>query len=360
MNTRALRLAGVLIKMPTLSRPPCLLACCLVTWAMVLLSGCHTPSPQPPLSRFKFSEPHMGTLYDITLYAPEAAAANAAAEAAFRRIAELDRMMTDYNTNSELMRLTRHAVGEPVPVSPDLFAILVESEKVSRQTGGAFDITVGPFVQAWRTSRRTGKLPSPAQLAELRQAVGYQKLRLDQRARTVTLLAPHMRLDLGGNAKGYAADQALAVIRRAGFRSALVAASGDLAIGDAPPGMAGWKIGIAALEGLPNTPPRTILLHNAGVSTSGDTEQNVEINGVRYSHIVDPVTGLGLTNRIQVTVIGPNATITDGLDTPLDIMGVERALALVDSHRELAALIVTKDDSGTHTFPSRQFRRRFP
>ena len=342
---------------PTLSRSFSL--CSGLLAVLLLLAGCQTPPPRTDLARFKFTEPHMGTQFDITVYAPDGAIASAAAEAAFRRVAELDRMMTDYNPDSELMRLCRHPVGEAVPVSPDLFNILAQSRRVSRATEGAFDVTVGPFVRAWRASRKSKVLPTATELDRLRSSVGYQKLRLNRAAQTVTLLAPGMQLDLGGIAKGYAADEALAVLRRRGLPSALVAASGDIAIGDAPPGMAGWKIGIGALEGGGLGLAQTVLLHNAGVSTSGDIEQNVLINGVRYSHIVDPATGLGLTNRIQVTVIGPNATTTDSYDTPLDIMGTERALAFVDAHRELAAYILTRDAAGPHTYTSRRFRERF-
>ena len=142
-----------------------------------------------------------------------------------------------------------------------------------------------------------------------------------------------MRLDLGSIGKGYAADQALQILKGRGIDRALVAASGDIAIGNPPPGQRGWKIGIAAFGGATNSPARTLLLHNAGISTSGDTEQFIEINGVRYSHIVDPATGLGLTSRIQATIIGPDATTTDSLDTTVSLLGVKRGLALVDPCR---------------------------
>ncbi len=331
----------------------------LLALGLFFLAGCRSTPPAGSPARYEFSEPHMGTLFGITLYAGDSFSATAAAEAAFLRVAELDRMMTDYDPGSELMRLCLRPVGEPTRVSPELFDILRESARVSRETGGAFDVTVGPYVRAWRAARKTKRLPTAEEIAELRKAVGYQKVRLDSRTRSVTLLAPNMKLDLGGIAKGYAADQALALMRRRGIRSALVAASGDIAIGDAPPGKPGWKVGIASLGGVADQLTRTVLLHNAGISTSGDSEQHIEIKGIRYSHVIDPTTGLGLTNRIQATIIGPNATITDGLDTPLGIMGVGRGLALVDSQPELAALIVTKDATGAHFYPSRRFQRRF-
>lgn len=301
----------------------------------------------------------MGTLVTITLYAPNDLTATRAAEAAFSKIVKLEGIMTSYNTNSELMQLCRRAAGEPTRVSPELFEILQESVRVAKETDGAFDITVAPFINAWRTARKTGVLPTSEQIAEMRKSIGYEKLRFDARAQTVTLLAPNMQLDLGGIGKGFAANKALGVMRMMGVKSALVAASGDIAIGDAPPGKPGWKIDIAALDGAPNEMAKRVILHNAGISTSGDTEQNVEIGGVRYSHIIDPTTGLGMTNHIQTTIIGPNSLITDGLDTPTAILGVKRGMALIDSQPKLAALFITSDASGKHYFPSRQFKKRF-
>lgn len=329
--------------------------------SLILFIACHSTAKADStnLNRYEFSEPHMGTLISVTLYAPNAYLANGAAEAAFRTFAKLEKTMSSYDTNSELMRLCREPSGQPVHVSPELLEIIQKSVKVAKETDGAFDITVGPFIRAWRTARKTHVLPTPEQIAELRKSVGYEKLRLDARHQTVTLLAPDMELDLGGIGKGFAADKAMLAMKKWGVTRALVAASGDIAIGDAPPGRPGWKVGIQALDGAPSDLARTVVLHNAGVSTSGDTEQNVLINGIRYSHIIDPKTGLGMTNHIQTTIIGPNATATDGLDTPTAILGLERSMKLIDSKPGLAALIVTSDADGKHYHASREFKQRF-
>jgi thiamine biosynthesis lipoprotein len=298
----------------------------------------------------------MGTLFTITLYVTDQVTAKVSAEAAFRRIDALEDVMSDYQADSELMQLCDHPAGIPVPVSADLFDVLQEAQKYARLTDGAYDATVGPYVRLWRFARKRKVLPTPAELAAAREAVGWRKLRLDAHARTVTLLVPKMRLDLGGIGKGYAADQALRLLKSRGIERALVAASGDIAIGSPPPGQRGWKIGISEIDQRHNEVSRTLLLHNAGVSTSGDTEQFIEIGGVRYSHIIDPATGLGLTNRIQSTIIAPNSTITDGLDTPLCILGPKRGLALADSLPKTAALILTKDGGQNRAFASRRFR----
>ena len=166
-----------------------------------------------------------------------------------------------------------------------------------------------------------------------------------------------MLLDLGGIAKGYAADAALAVLRQHGITRALVAAGGDIAVGDAPPDAVGWKVGIAPLKNADAPPTHYLLLKNAGVSTAGDSEQFVEIAGRRYSHIIDTKTGLGLVGRRSVTVIAPNATTSDGLDTAICVMGVERGLKLIESRAELAALLVFENNGVIETTESKRFAR---
>lgn len=299
----------------------------------------------------------MGTLFSLTLFAPDPSQAEAGAAAAFKRIDDLEDIMSDYQADSELMRLCEQPVGKPVPVSPDLFDIFLRAQKVSELSGGAFDVTVGPYVRLWRFARKRKVLPTSAELAAARPAVGYRNLRLDARTRTATLLVPNMRLDLGGIAKGYAADQALQLLKGRGIDCALVAASGDIAIGNPPPGQPGWKVGIAGIDAKANELTRMVFLRNAGISTSGDTEQAIEIGGVRYSHILDPATGLGLTNRIQASVIAPNATATDALATTVCVLGPKRSLALVDSIPQTAALILLKPDQQMRRFASKRFER---
>jgi FAD:protein FMN transferase len=166
-----------------------------------------------------------------------------------------------------------------------------------------------------------------------------------------------MRLDVGGIAKGYAADQALAVLRAQGIDCALVAASGDIAIGDPPPGQPGWRVGITPIGSRSNSIVRTLILSNAGISTSGDAEQFIEIDGTRYSHIVSPFTGLGLTERIQVTVVSTNATTTDSLATAVSVLGAKRGLKLIESMPLTAALITTFQDGAPRVVPSVRFKR---
>ncbi|HEX9204120.1 MAG TPA: FAD:protein FMN transferase, partial [Vicinamibacteria bacterium] len=242
-------------------------------------------SSSPAAQRFEFEEPHMGTLVRLVLYAADQAAASAAARAAFDRVAELDAALSDYRDASEVSRLARAAGGPPVPVGPDLFAVLERAQDVGRRSGGAFDVTVGPLVRLWRRTLRTGDWPDPARTAEALACVGSDKMHLDAAARTVLLDRPGMRIDLGGIAKGYAGDQALRVLRALEVSSALVAVGGDVVAGDAPPGEAGWVVAVEPEE--PTRARERLLLSRAAVSTSGDSQQWVERDGVRYSHILD-------------------------------------------------------------------------
>jgi FAD:protein FMN transferase len=325
--------------------------------AALAVAGCRSTPTSEPLGRYEFSEPHMGSLWRITLYAPSSLVASNAAQAAFARVMALDRMMTDYDPDSELMRLCKAPPGVPVKVSPDLFRILKWSQEVSLKSDGAFDVTCGPVVQLWRRARRQRQMPAPERLAAARQAVGFRKLVLNEKAGTVTLLGEQMRLDLGGVGKGYGADEALKVLKSMGLTRALVAASGDLAIGEAPPGKPGWRVAI----GLPGSPTTNLagvlMLRHKGVSTSGDTEQYVELDGVRYSHIVDPRTGQALTNRFQATVVADCATHSDSLTKTVCVLGPEAGLRLVDSVSGAAALLLVPGP-GTNLVELKS--RRFP
>lgn len=297
----------------------------------------------------------MGTLFRISVYAPNEAAAKKASDKAFERIAQLDAIMSDYKPASELMLLCKKAGGDPVEVSPDLYKVLERAEEIARETEGAFDISISPVVKLWRKARRTRALPPADELKKALAKVDFTKIKLDPMRRTVQLLLVGMLLDLGGIAKGYAADAALEVLRSQGFRSASVAAGGDIAIGDSPPGERGWKVGIAALKDPDGPPTHWLLLKNAAVSTSGDSEQYVEIAGKRYSHIMDPKTGLGLTGRRSVTVIAPNATTSDALATALAVMGLDRALKFLETRKDLDGLLVYEMDGKEVTRSTKNF-----
>src|SRR6266478_6240689 len=232
-----------------------------------------------PLSRFTFTEPHMGTRFKIIVYARDEDAAKSAIKAAFQRIAGLDGIMSDYRSTSELMRLCQKAGGDPVPVSDDLFRVLEQSQEIARLSDGAFDVTVGPVIRLWRQARRSHEMPDPKELARARELVGYKNVRLDAKSRTVQLLMPDMRLDLGGIGKGYAADAALTTLKEHGITQALVAAGGDIAVSGPPPGSDGWTIGIAPLLDPDAKPNRYLVLHDAADEVAALVVRKTE-NGI--------------------------------------------------------------------------------
>ncbi len=267
------------------------------------------------LQRFEYVQLHMGVAARIVLYAKDEPSAEDAARAAFHRVAQLEDVASDYRSGSELMRLCRRAGQGPQKVSDDLFKLLAKSEVVSRASNGGFDITVGPLVSLWRQARRDGKLPTTRAIEEARKLVGWQNVKLDPAAQTADLLVPGMKLDLGGIAKGYAGDCAIAMLKEHGIRSALFEAGGDIVVSDPPPGKKGWVIDVE-MQGLPD-----VTLANGAISTSGDTVQFVEIDGKHYSHVVDPHTGIGLTSRRIATVIAPDGITSDALSTAVTVMG---------------------------------------
>ncbi|MBL8859198.1 MAG: FAD:protein FMN transferase [Planctomycetes bacterium] len=297
------------------------------------------------LDRFEYSRLAMGVEARIVLYAPSALAGDSAADAAFAAIADLDATLSDWNANSELERLVRAAHSAPVAVSADLFEVLQRSVAIARQTDGAFDPTIGPLVALWRAARTSHVLPAPEALAAARALVGIDGLELDERAQAVRLTRAGMRLDLGGIGKGYACQRAIETLARLGIASALVEMGGDIVCSRAPPGRAGWDIDPAWDDAAGHD---RLSVEHCAVSTSGDREQWVEIDGRRYSHVVDPRTGLGLENRAHVVVLARDGATSDALATALSTLGVERALELLRRFEGVEAWLSEEYESNRH------------
>lgn len=298
---------------------------------------------------YVLQEPHMGTLFTIKLWLPngqgELEKCSRVSRAAFDRITELNGIFSDYLFDSELSRLSRAPAGEAVPVSDELFDILWRSGKLFEASDGAFDVTVGPLVRLWRRSRKAGELPTAIQIEGAKERIGFDRLTLDPETQSVTKAVDDMVLDLGGIAKGYAADEVLRILREGGYSRALVAASGDIALGDPPPGAEGWKVALETME-MAEPGEAALELKRAAVSTSGDTQRYLLIDGQRYSHIVDKKTGIGLTDRISVTVTAPNAALSDSYATAVSLLGRVRGLALIERTEGLECRIVSLDADG--------------
>lgn len=261
----------------------------------------------------------MGVMVGIEVYAADEEKARAACQAAFKRIDLVDYCASDYRIDSELNRLCARAGGEPVVVSDDLFLLLQKGQEMARLSDGRFDITVGPLVGLWRESRRTKRLPDRDRLDEARALVGHEKLVLDPKKKTAQLKLKGMRLDLGGVAKGFAGDVALAELRQHGIRIAAIELGGDIVLGDAPPGRPGWMIDVVNEQR--GRPSQKMMLKNCAISTSGASVQYVTIDRRTYSHVIDPRTGLGFTEQYLTTVIAPRGLDSDPLSKVASFMG---------------------------------------
>jgi FAD:protein FMN transferase len=316
-----------------------------------LFSGCATTHVSE-LQRFEFTETHMAVPFRIVLYATNQSHAKIAADAGFARIAELNAKLSDYDLDSELSKLSRGSgKGHFVPVSADLWRVLEAAQDSARRSDGAFDVTVGPVVNLWRHARRLQQFPRADRLAEARSRVGYTNVVLDRKNRAVLLRVPEMRLDLGGIAKGFAADEALKTLRGHGVQRALVAAAGDIRVGDAPPSTQGWKVEFDS--GNTKLGPAFRWLANGAAATSGDMFQFVEIDGVRYSHIVDPRTGIGLTNSATVSVIARDGMTADALATAVSVLGPAKGVELIKKTPGTAVRIV--NGTSVTEFPAGAF-----
>ncbi|MEY4119010.1 MAG: hypothetical protein RLZZ116_2338 [Planctomycetota bacterium] len=279
--------------------------------AAALSAGCAASA-----SKHRFTSTVMGVVVEITIDDDDAERARVAARAAQEELDRLDQLLSDWKQTSELsqMNATREL---RVEASSELRAALSRALEVARATDGRFDPTVGPFVALWRQTRRSGGFP-PADaneraLREARERVGFEKVSID--GAEVVRTRADVAIDFGGIGKGFGAVRALETLRARGCARALVAVAGDLAAGDAPRGTRGWRIEIDAEQG----EDEWIECANEAVSTSGASAQWVEIDGVRYAHIVDPRTGLGATKLAQVTVVGPLDCAVDALSTALSL-----------------------------------------
>jgi thiamine biosynthesis lipoprotein len=285
---------------------------------LILLGLLCLGAGRPPADPCEYTQIHMGLPVRVIIYAQEEAARRAAS-AAFERIAALDRMMSDYRPDSELRRLEL-APDAWVRVSDELFRTIDRALAIARASDGAFDPSVGPLVALWRNARKTRVPPDRKALDEARARTGWQQIQIDSSRRAVRIRAG-VRLDLGGIAKGYILQEGLQALRSRGVRRALLEAGGDIVVGDAPPGRPGWHVDTPGADS--SFAARASRLTNAAIATSGPTAQFLEIDGVRYSHVVDPRTGLGLTNQLLARVIATDAATADGVATALTVLGEE-------------------------------------
>lgn len=291
----------------------------------------------------------MGTMYTIRLVVPPGAdtdgdACLAEAEAAIRAV---DDAMSTYKAESELSRFNAQQSTDPFLFSPGTFEVVSLAGEVNEVSGGAFDITVGPLVNAWGFG--AGKaLPDPPtseELAALRAHVGFGKLVLDAPAHAVTKTDPEIYCDLAAIAKGYAVDKGAEALESMGIRNYLVEVGGEVRTGGLSPRGEPWRIGINRPDAGGNAVQRAVPMSDLSMATSGDYRNYYEIDGKRYSHTIDPRTGRPVEHQLaSVTVLHPRCAMADAYATALLVLGPEDGLALAKSLDLAAYFILRKDD----------------
>jgi FAD:protein FMN transferase len=288
----------------------------------------------------------MGTEVSVELWHDDEAAGRRLVEDVLEEYRRIDRSMSTYRPDSEISQINAQAADRALAVGDELLGLIARSLELSAASGGAFDITyesVG-YLYDFRARRR----PSDADVTARLAAVDYRHVEVDSESSTIRFLRPGVRVNLGGIAKGYAVERAATMLREQGVRHALLNAGGDTRVVGDRRGEP-WIVGIRHPRAADGVVTRLPLVDEA-ISTSGDYERFFEENGRRYHHILNPATGQPTEGILSVTVIGPDATITDGLSTTLFVLGAEAGIALIEDFAGYEAVVV--DASGRLTYSS--------
>lgn len=297
------------------------------------------------VQRFQFVQPKMGSPFHLIFYAPDSVVAQQKAAAAFALIDSLNLLFSDYDSTSELSRLSATAGTDSfVKISSHLYDILVKSKQAAKESSESFDITVGPLSRLWRAARRQKKFPSTAEVNAAKALTGMHKLVIDTTAKKVKLTQGGMQLDLGGIGKGYIAQAVVDYLKSEGITQVLADAGGDIVCGAAPPGKAGWTIAVNRPGEKNKLLQKNLVLQHVAVATSGDVYQYMEHKGKRYAHILDPRTGYGVTFQRNVTVVAADGALADWLATAASILPRCRAKKLVKKKK--AALLLNQIKKG--------------
>lgn len=304
-----------------------------VTLVLALAAlACGASSPAP-VERARYL---MGTLCTVSVAHEDGARAAAAAEATMAEVARLEQVLSAWRPDSELSRLPRSPAGTWVPCSVDLAAALDSAIAFARHTGGAFDPTVGPLVEAWDL-RGAGRVPDRRTLQAARERVGWQALEIDARAPAARCARPGMALDLGGIGKGFALDRVARVLEDHGVRDALVNLGGEVLVRGIPRAIA-IAHPLFRLE-----PAVELTVGDRAVSTSGQSERGFTARGIRYGHVLDPRTGSPVATSASVTVVCRSAARADAFATACLVMGRARAAAFASAHPEIGVLWLEPD-----------------
>ncbi len=314
---------------------------------ILMVNNTLTAQKADSLKRYEYTYPGMGSLFRIVAYTGDSAALAKACRLAFNKIDSLNLILSDYLSYSEIMELSRTAgSGKFQPVSDDLFKVISLSKRWAERSDGTFDITIGAVTQLWRRAAFIEEYPEDNEIEKALEKVDYRLIKLDSSNQSVLLEKEGMMLDAGGIAKGYALDQVFQILNRHGFEQCLIDGAGDIRVGAPPPGKKGWPIAMEGLSGIDST----LMLTHKAIATSGDLYRFIEVNGMRYSHIIDPETGYGLTVSRTVTVVADTGTEADVLASIFSVTGAVKGKELEENFPPCRVLIMEKRDDEIVSF----------
>jgi thiamine biosynthesis lipoprotein len=286
----------------------------------------------------------MGNRFQLTAVSNSETLANTAIDAGIREIQRIEKLLTTYNEESETALINRNAGIHPVKITKETFDLIRRSQKISEITQGAFDITYGSVEKRlWNFDAEMRKLPDAKTASKMVRLINYRNIQLDELDYSVMLKEKGMRIGFGGIGKGYAAERAKLVMKENGIESGIVNASGDMTTWGLQPDGKPWTIGIAD----PNAKDKIFSYMNItdmAVATSGNYEKFILVDGQKYSHTINPKTGLPIRGIKSVTIISPNAEIADAMATPVMIMGIRAGLDMINQINNLEAIVVDDYD----------------
>jgi thiamine biosynthesis lipoprotein len=310
------------------------------------------------LKRFEFTENKMGAPFTLIFYCEDSVSANALSKESFALVDRFNSIFSDYSSTSEVGKLASMAVVKDQKVSDELFGLIQISKQAWIRSGKTFDITIGALTQLWRKAKKENRFPTPVEIKEAKDKTGFEKLIINGSTQTISFKKPGMSFDFGGIVPGYVAQKVMDLLKSKNIGNALVDASGDIVTGESPPGNAGWTVGINFPESRYEMLDEKLELKNFAVSTSGDVYRYIIHEGKRYSHIIDPKTGYGVTSQRNVTVINKHGADADWLATACSVLPIKKALAL--AKKEHAALFIATIENGNIiTYKTKDFDKYF-
>lgn len=303
---------------------------------------------QAQTRKFSYSEMKMGSAFNLIIVSADSNKANHLARKSYELVDSLNHIFSNYDSSSELSKINASAGLLPYKMSRAMLDLVQKSQYAYIQSKGAYDISIGPLSSLWRNARKAKLFPEASTVLATKKLVGFAQVKINKRLGTIFLPNANMQLDFGGIAKGYIAQWVINFLKANGIQQALVDAGGDIVMSGPPLNQQGWLIGVNLPETTDQLLNKKLQLSNCSVATSGDVYQFIEYKGVKYSHIINPLTGYGVTNLRNVTIVAKTGATADWLATACSILPIKEAKQLAISHQ--AALLITTLKNGKLVF----------